>query len=554
LINWCFQKFFYHKSTIKNINVILILLDSLNKAYIGPYGNQRVETKNMDRLAKKGIVFEHHFLYSAPCVPARRELFSGRKNEFLWKFWGPVEPFDRLLPIEAKNLGAVTALITDHYHYWEPIINGYHENYMFTNLLRGHEFDSASSEPLEDPKDFPKWVKSYLKWRKLEHITSQYYRNVKHFKEEKDFHSPKVMQAACDWLDKNHSHEKFFLHIESFDPHEPFYIPEPYRSMYGPYNEEFTCWPPYQNNKQLKKYLETVPDEQLEFVKNQYCGKVTMVDRWLGRVFDKMDEYNLWENTMVILTTDHGHAIALPGKKIQQYGKEHPIYEDVANIPLIIYHPEIKGNKRINSTFSTIVDIRATILDALGAKSDKSLMLDGKSLIPVLKGEINKIRDYILYGTFAEGGNLTTWDATYIRGFNPRKPISVYTSAFPLSLSPSVVSSITERFGIKIEYEMYEKLLGGIYENVESGFFIPDVKIPQWKIPLPSFYFAGKAPAKECKQNYLFDRKKDPNFQNNLAGTPEGKDLEEIMIKKLIRVMEEKEAPPEQFIRLMLKE
>ena len=65
--------------------------------------------------------------------------------------------------------------------------------------------------------------------------------------------------------------------------------------------------------------------------------KVTMVDRWLGKVFEKMDEYKLWDNTMVILTSDHGHAIAERGKKILQYGKEHPIFEDVANIPLIIW-------------------------------------------------------------------------------------------------------------------------------------------------------------------------------------------------------------------------
>ena len=535
------------------MNVIFILLDSLNKRYIGPYGNKRVETKNMDKLAKKGVVFKHHFICSAPCLPARRELFSGRKNEFLWKFWGPVEPFDLLLPIEAKNLGAVTALITDHYHYWEPIIHGYHEHYMFTNLLRGHEFDPANTDPI-DTDSLPQWVKAYLKWRKPEHIALQYYRNVKDFKDEKDFHSPKVMQAACDWLDKNHSHDKFFLHIESFDPHEPFYIPEPYRSMYGPYDENLTIWPPYQDNKDLKKFLKTASDEQLEFVKNQYCGKVTMVDRWLGRVFEKMDEYNLWDNTMVILTSDHGHAIAERGKKILQYGKEHPIFEDVANIPLIIYHPEIKGNRTVDTTFSTIVDIRATILDALGAKSDKSLMVDGQSLIPVLKGELKGIREHILYGTFGEGVNLTTWDTTYIRGFNPRKPINVYTSVFPLSLSPSVISGLSERYGIKIDFEQYEQLLSKIYKDTEPGYFVPNAIIPQWKIPLPSFYFAGKSPAKECKKSYLFDRKKDPDFQNNLVGTPEGKDLEDKMIKKLIQVMEEENVPPEQFLRLMLKD
>ena len=64
------------------MNVIFILLDSLNKNYIEPYGNKVVKTPNLQKLADKGVVFENHFLGSAPCMPARRELFSGRKNEF----------------------------------------------------------------------------------------------------------------------------------------------------------------------------------------------------------------------------------------------------------------------------------------------------------------------------------------------------------------------------------------------------------------------------------------------------------------------------------------
>lgn len=546
------------------MNVILVLLDSLNKSYIEPYGNERVETKSMQRLAERGVVFENHFVGSAPCMPARRELFSGKKNEFLWKFWGAVEPFDRLLPIEAKRLGATAALVTDHYHYWEPMtgVYGYHENYSFTEFIRGHEMDNASTEPLEAPEDYPQWVKSSLKWRQPEELTVQYYRNVKHVKGEEDFHGPKVMRAACDWLDKNHEHENFFLHVESFDPHEPFYVPEPYRSMYGPYNEDFTCWPPYQDRGMFNKFMAEATEEELDFVRNQYCGKVTMVDRWLGRLWEKMDEYNLWDNTMVILTTDHGHALAEPEKKIRQYAKKHPMFEDVANIPLIIYHPRIEGGKRIDTTFSTIVDVRATILDALGAERDDEVMEDGKSLIPVLEGEQQSIRDYMLYGIFQAGAHITTRDATYIRDYDRSKPIYVYSSSFPLMISPSGVSSMAEYIGIKLDHEAVAKLLEDTYKRMESGFFIPGVKIPQWKIPMPAALFrrvkderGGSAPVKKrAMRNYLFDRNKDPNFQNNLAGTPEGRELESKMIARLIEALKEEGCPPEQFARLNLED
>jgi hypothetical protein len=277
-----------------------------------------------------------------------------------------------------------------------------------------------------------------------------------------------------------------------------------------------------------------------------------MVDRWLNKIWEKMDQYNLWENTIVILTSDHGHALAEPHKKNKQYGKEHPIFEDVANIPLIIYHPEIEGGKRIDSTFSTIVDIRATILEALGATIDEKISPDGKSLLPILKGDVKTIRDFILYGSFGDGVNLTTWDTTYIKGYNPKKQLCVYSSTFPMVMSPAIISGFTERYGISLEYEMLEKMLGEMMNNVESGRFIRGVNIPQWRIPLPAFYFAGKGSKRELKQNYLFNRNRDPNFQNNLAGTPEAEDLENQMKSKMIEIMKKEGCPPEQFERLML--
>ena len=119
-------------------------------------------------------------------------------------------------------------------------------------------------------------------------------------------------------------------------------------------------------------------------------------------------------------------------------------------------------------------------------------------------------------------------------------------------MSPAIISGFTERYGINLEYDMLEEMLGDVMDKVESGRFIPGVNIPQWKIPLPPFYFAGKGSKKELMRNYLFDRKKDPKFQNNLAGTPEAEELERKMMKKIKEILEEEGCPPEQFERLML--
>ena len=83
------------------------------------------------------------------------------------------------------------------------------------------------------------------------------------------------------------------------------------------------------------------------------------------------------------------------------------------------------------------------------------------------------------------------------------------------------------------------------------GYFIPGIKIPQWKVPIPAMFFSGGLTVAEQRKHYLFDRKKDPAFQNNMAGKPESEELETKMIEKMIEVMEKEGAPPEQFKRLM---
>ena len=212
------------------------------------------------------------------------------------------------------------------------------------------------------------------------------------------------------------------------------------------------------------------------------------------------------------------------------------------------------GKKRLSSTFSTIVDLRATILHALGAEKDDSAMVDGKSLLPVLSGEEKSIRDYILYGIFGTGCHLTTWDTTYIRGFNAKKPLHWYSSSFSMFMSPSVISNLGEVLGVKIKYEVAENMVAQLAKQIDTGFFIPGVVFPQWKIPIPSVFFSAMVDSKEQKQNYLFNRKEDPNFQNNLADNEDYKELEQNMNQKMREILKKEGCPPEQFERLMLIE
>lgn len=123
------------------MKAIQVMFDTLRKDYLTPYGATDTMTPNFDRLAEKSVRFDHFFTGSLPCMPARRELHTGRYN-FLHRGWGPVEPFDDSAPEILKANGVYTHLVTDHKHYWRDGGATYHPRYSSYEFIRGQEGDS----------------------------------------------------------------------------------------------------------------------------------------------------------------------------------------------------------------------------------------------------------------------------------------------------------------------------------------------------------------------------------------------------------------------------
>ena len=130
---------------------IFVLLDSLNRNYLPIYGNDWMQSPNIVRLADKGMVFDNHWIGSAPCMPARRDILTGRLN-FLERNWGPIEPFDIPFTRLLRGAGIRSHMETDHYHYFHVGGEDYHTQFDTYAFHRGQEGDcwrSATTPPAE---------------------------------------------------------------------------------------------------------------------------------------------------------------------------------------------------------------------------------------------------------------------------------------------------------------------------------------------------------------------------------------------------------------------
>ena len=123
------------------MRAIMVMYDSLRRDIIPCFGENKVPMPNFERLARHTVMFDNSYVCSLPCMPARRELHTGRAN-FLHRSWGPMEPFDDSMPEMLKKAGIHSHLSTDHYHYMEDGGATYHPRFSTWECYRGQEADA----------------------------------------------------------------------------------------------------------------------------------------------------------------------------------------------------------------------------------------------------------------------------------------------------------------------------------------------------------------------------------------------------------------------------
>lgn len=406
------------------MKVVFVLFDSLVRKALGCYGSHDIKTPNFDRFSKKGVTFDTHYVGSLPCMPARRDIHSGRLN-FMHRSWGPLEPFDNSFVQMLKDKGIYSHLVTDHQHYFEEGGWRYPQAFDTWDFIRGQENDpwkAMVQPPLErfketyDTRHYPPTSK-----KRMQHAI-----NREWMKEESDFPTARCFASAFEFLDTNREADDWLLWLECFDPHEPFHAPERFRQQYSTgYQGKVLNWPIYEK-------VNNTPQEIAE-IQSNYAALVSMCDEYFGRLLDYFDEHNLWEDTMLVMSTDHGFLLS----EHDWWGKNRqPYYEEIAHIPMIIAHPQFReqaGTRRQGLTQTP--DLMPTLLDAFGIEPPPETR--AKSVLPLLKKD-QQLRDAIILGMF--GGPICVTDGRYTYY---RYPDNIATSEnlFEYTLMPTHMNS-----------------------------------------------------------------------------------------------------------------
>lgn len=341
------------------MRAIMIMFDTLSRNYLSNYGNAKEVTPNFQWLAKKMTTFDQFYGGSMPCMPARRELHTGRYN-FMHRMWGQLEPFDHsIFEIMQKN-NIYCHLVTDHSHYFEDGGATYHNRYSTWQGFRGQEGDRWL------PRKLGENLNNTNVLNKTGISVKQHFSNRAKQLTEETMSSTKTVKAGLEFLETYHTEDDWFLQIECFDPHEPFYIPSKEQS-------HAYFWPKY------GRVTDEITENDLAELKREYKALIKICDKNLGKLLDYIDKNNMWKDTLIIVNTDHGILLGEHG----WLGKNvAPMYEEVIHLPFFISSPNsIKGNRC--KVLSQTIDIPATLLDYFGIKND--LEMDGKSLLPILK-------------------------------------------------------------------------------------------------------------------------------------------------------------------------
>lgn len=497
------------------MKAIFVMYDSLRRDMLPCYGGNVADMPNFKRLAEHCVTFDTCYVGSLPCMPARRELQTGRLN-FLHRSWGPMEPYDVSMPEILKRSGVHSHLTTDHYHYVQDGGATYQGRFSSWACYRGQESDAwigsadpkGSTEHLMGFDDMPEMMKKIRS-----HGATQNAVNRAAIHGEEEYPQTLTFNDGIDFIRRNAEFDNWFVQIETFDPHEPFDSPKNFHDHYFDPDDPFQKdWPPYSKVSQ--------DPEEVEKMRKKYFALLEFCDKSMGRVLDVMDELDLWKDTMLIVGTDHGFMLS----EHNWWGKgSMPDYEEIVHTPFFVWDPRsgVKGTR--SKQLVQTIDVAPTVLEFFGREIPPEML--GKPLGPVIRDGA-PVRDYALFGY--HGGTMGITDGRYVY---LRAPVTEDADVMEYTLMPTKMTSFAP-------LEDLRKLkLAGPFS------FTKGCQV----ITYPGRFGREKMPV---GTDLLFDVQADPKQEHPIDDPAKKAQL----CREIVRLMKENDAPAELYPRFGLQD
>ncbi|MGD9496582.1 MAG: sulfatase [Armatimonadota bacterium] len=391
------------------MNVVAIVLDTFRNDIVGPGKKlSYCRTPNLDDFYACSVAFEGAYGEGQPTLQMRRAFFTGCRS-FPWSYnfdrrghwhhqpgWHQIPPHQDTLAEILTRRGWYTGLVADVYHMFKPTMN-YSRGFATLDFIRGQESDNwKPCRPELIEEEMRKRVREPIAWKR--HATLvQYLSNMVGRTSEDDYLCARVAASACAWLDAAHRNAPFMLWVEMFDPHEPWDPPKRYADEYTPGYEGLDAVFPgaaWEGGEPTA--------EEIERIKALYLGEVTFVDKQVGRIFEKLDELKLWDDTIVLVLSDHGTEL-LDHTGFGKGGGNMRTY----NVGFVWYlrHPGGPEGVVVNAYVQSH-DVMPTLLTML----DVPHRCEGMDVWPLATGGAEVLRPFIVNGWAGNSvGNASGW-------------------------------------------------------------------------------------------------------------------------------------------------
>jgi arylsulfatase A-like enzyme len=328
-------------------NVLLIILDTVRGESLSLYGYPRATTPEISRWASGGVVFDNAFSEAPWTLPSHASMFTGHHAHELKTSWNtPLEPDPPTLASVLSARGYSTAGFVANVRYCGRE----------TGLARGftvyHDYRVDAAE-------------AFKITRLTEAFHSTMGRRLRLFPVRPRTRAPEIRERFTGWLDQRDTTRPFFAFLNFLDAHAPYQPPSPFRERFetrpGARIPNITA--DRANNAELEKRF---TPEEARASRDLYDGAIAYLDSEIGTLLRQMNERGLLQNTIVILTSDHGEAFAEQGL----LGHANSVYRPTLQVPLVISWPgHLPAGMRIDQPVS-LRDIAATLADLTSGPAD----------------------------------------------------------------------------------------------------------------------------------------------------------------------------------------